>query len=99
MKALASVALLALAAGLAAPAAAQDAPAATAAAVTAPAYPMTPQGAADFIAAVERDLFDWSVEANRVAWVNATYITEDTDALAAAIGAVGTEKNVKYALD
>ena len=54
MKVLASVALLALAAGIAAPAAAQDAAPATA---TAPAFPMTPQGAADFIAAVEKDLF------------------------------------------
>ena len=98
MKALASVALLALAAGLAAaPAAAQDA--APSAAAAEASYPMTTQGAADFIAAVEKDLFDWSVESNRVGWVNATYITEDTDALAAAINAVGTEKNVKYGLE
>ena len=96
MKALASVALLALAAGLAAPAAAQDA--APAAAAT-PAFPMTPQGAADFIAAVEQDLFGFSVEAARVQWVNATYITDDTDALAARYGAIGTEKSVRYALD
>jgi len=96
MKALASVALLALAAGLAAPAAAQDA--APAAAAT-PAFPMTPQGAADFIAAVEKDLFGFSVEAARVAWVNATYITDDTDALNARYGAIGTDKSVRYALD
>jgi len=96
MKALASVALLALAVGLAVPAAAQQAPAAEA---VAPAFPMTPQGAADFVAAVEKDLFDFSVEAGRVAWVNATYITDDTDALAARYGSIGTEKSVKYALD
>ena len=97
MKALASVALLALAAGLATPAAAQDA--APAAASAQPAYPMTPQGAADFVAAVEKDLFDFSVESARVEWVNATYITDDTDALAARYGAIGTEKKVRYALD
>jgi len=97
MKALASVALLALAAGLAVPAAAQDAaPAATTAPAT---QPMTPQGAADFVAAVEKDLFDFSVESNRVQWINATYITDDTDALAARYGAIGTEKSVRYALD
>jgi peptidyl-dipeptidase A len=96
MKVLASVALLALAAGIATPAAAQQAAPAAAAA---PSYPMTPQGAADFVAAAEKDLFDYSVDANRVGWVNATYITDDTDALAAQIGAVGTEKSVKYALD
>ena len=95
MKVLASVAVLALAAGLAVPAAAQDATTAA----EAPAYPMTPQGAADFVAAVEKDLFDFSVEAARVAWVNATYITEDTDALNARYGAIGTEKAVRYALD
>ncbi|HLT03310.1 MAG TPA: M2 family metallopeptidase [Geminicoccaceae bacterium] len=56
-------------------------------------------GAADFVAAVEKDLFDFSVEAARVAWVNATYITYDTDALNARYGAIGTEKSVRYALD
>ena len=95
MKALASVALLALAAGLATPAVAQQAPTEAAA----PAFPMTAQGAADFIAAVEKDLFGFSVEAGRVAWVNATFITDDTDALNARYGAIGTEKSVRYALD
>jgi peptidyl-dipeptidase A len=84
----ASVALSALALAIAAPAAAQDAE-----------FPQTPEGAKAFIAAVEKDLFDYSVEASRVNWVNYTYITEDTDALAAAINAVGTEKSVKYALE
>jgi peptidyl-dipeptidase A len=96
MKALASVALLALAAGLATPAVAQTPAPATAAA---PAYPMTPQGAADFVAAVEKDLFDFSIESARIQWVNATYITDDTDALAARYGAIGTEKSVQYALE
>ena len=99
MRALASVALLALAAGLAMPATAQDAAAMPAAAATATAYPMTPQGAADFVAAVEKDLFDFSVESARVQWINATYIIDDTDALAARYGAIGTEKSVQYALE
>ncbi len=79
------------------PAMASDAPAANTA--TAPAYAMTPAGADAFIAAAEKDLFDYSVEASQVYWVNATYITEDTDALAARVGAIGTEKSVAYALE
>jgi peptidyl-dipeptidase A len=52
-----------------------------------------------FIAAAEKDLFDFSVEGSRVAWINSTYITDDTDALAAKYGEIGTEKAVKYALE
>jgi peptidyl-dipeptidase A len=52
-----------------------------------------------FIAAAEKDLFAFSVEGGRVAWVNSTYITDDTDALAARYGEIGTEKSVKYALE
>ncbi len=63
------------------------------------AYPMTPEGAAEFVAAAEADLFAHSVEAARIDWINATYITHDTNALAAKIGAVGTEKTVRYALE
>lgn len=94
MSHLASIALLALFVAFATPAVAQQS-APTTAAVT---FPMTPQGAADFVAAVEKDLFDYSMDAKRVAWVNQTYITEDTDALAAEMGTLGTEKSVRYAL-
>ncbi len=52
-----------------------------------------------FIAAAEKDLYNFSVESAQVAWINATYITDDTDALAAKYGEVGTEKAVKYALE
>jgi peptidyl-dipeptidase A len=52
-----------------------------------------------FLARVEKDLFDFSVEGARVAWVNNTYITDDTDALAAKYGEIGTEKSVQYALE
>ena len=62
-------------------------------------YPMTPEGAANWVAMVEKDLFDYTVRASQVYWVNATYITHDTDALAAQAGAEGTEKSVEYALE
>ncbi len=93
----ASVALSALAVSLASPALADHHQAAST--ETAAPYPMTPQGAADWVAAVEQDLFDYSVQASQVYWINSTYITEDTDALAAMSGAEGTEKSVRYALE
>ncbi len=85
MKAMISTLSLALSLAVATPALAQAAP--------------TAADADAFIASVEKDLFDYSVEASQVNWVNATYITEDTDAMAARINAVGTEKSVKYALE
>ncbi len=94
----ASVALSAIAIALAAPAAAQGG-ALQPPAASSPTYPLTPQGVAEWVAAVEQDLFDYSVEAARVNWVNANFVTVDTDALTAAINAVGTEKSVKYALE
>ncbi|MBX7531380.1 M2 family metallopeptidase [Qipengyuania sp. 1XM1-15A] len=60
-------------------------------------YPMTPQGAADWVAMVEKDLFDFSVEYGRVLWLNSTYIVHDSNMLAAKYGAVSTEKSVAYA--
>jgi len=75
-------------------------PMAEAPADAAPAEPALTAAAADaFIAAAEKDLFDYSVEANLVNWANATNITDATDAAAAKINAVGTEKSVKYALE
>ena len=105
MKFAASVSLAALAlagcastppAEMAATAPAEAAPSAPAVAAE---YPMTPEGAQAFIAAVEKDLFDLSVIGSRAAWVNATYINDDTDALAAYFGTIGTEKGVKYATE
>ncbi len=94
---LTATALSALAIALAsAPAAAQDAPPPAQEAIAE--YPLTPAGAAQFVAAAEKDMFDYSVEASKVNWVNYTYITPDTDAMAARINAVGTEKSVAYAL-
>ncbi|UKK83535.1 M2 family metallopeptidase [Sphingopyxis sp. BSN-002] len=85
MKAMISTLSLALSLAVATPVFAQSAP--------------TAADADAFIASVEKDLFDYTVEASQVNWVNATYITEDTDAMAARINAVGTEKSVKYALE
>ena len=91
----ASVALTALAVSLATPAMADHHAAGTEAAVSA--YPMTPQGAADWVAMVEKDMFDFSVEYGRVLWLNNTYIVHDSDQLAAKYGAEATEKSVRYA--
>ena len=91
----ATVALSALAVSLATPAMADDhaeTPAAAAAA-----FPMTPQGAADWVAMVEQDMFDFSVEHGRVLWLNSTYIVHDSNQLAAKYGAQATEKSVRYA--
>lgn len=90
------VSRLAIAAALslavtAAPAAAQTAPAATSA-------PTVAQADA-FIAAAEKELFDYSIESNRALWINSTHLTEDTDALAAQVGARGTEMAVRFALE
>ena len=100
----AHVAVAALATALAVPAAAQDKAAQAPATSSTPMidaakFPQTAQGVSDWLAAVEKDLFAFSVEAGRVSWINATYITDDTDALAAAYGTIGTEKAVRYALD
>lgn len=85
MKAMISTLSLALSLAVATPAFAQAAP--------------TAADADAFIASVEKDLFDYTVEASQVNWVNSTYLTEDTDAMASRINAVGTEKSVKYALE
>jgi peptidyl-dipeptidase A len=52
-----------------------------------------------FVAKAEKDLAEFGIEAARVAWINNTYITDDTDALSAKYGAVGTEMSVKLAKD
>ena len=92
MKTLVSVAALAIATlSLPSVAVAQNAPAAMAAPTVA--------DAEAFLAKAEKDLFDFSIEGAQVAWINATYITDDTDALAAKYGEIGTEKSVQYAIE
>ncbi|HEV2569421.1 MAG TPA: M2 family metallopeptidase [Sphingomonas sp.] len=50
-----------------------------------------------FVAKAEKELAEFGVESARVGWINNTYITDDTDALSAKYGAVGTEMSVKFA--
>jgi len=71
----------------------------TALAADKPAKPKPPTAAdADaFVKAAEKELFDFSVFNSQVQWVNNTYITDDTDAVAAKVGADGTEMSVRLA--
>ncbi len=50
-----------------------------------------------FIARAERELGEFAVINARAQWVNSTYITQDTDALAAHFGTIGTEMQVRLA--
>src|SRR3546814_14947461 len=50
-----------------------------------------------FVAAAEKELFDFSVFNARVQWINNTYITEDSDAVAARLGAEGTAMSDRLA--
>ena len=61
--------------------------------------PLPTPGEADvFVARAEKELADFSTPAQQAAWINATYITDDTDAIAAKFGAEGTEMQVRLAL-
>jgi peptidyl-dipeptidase A len=101
MKFAASVSLAALAlASCASTAPAPMAPAAPAAsAAPAPGAAPTVEDARAFVAAAEKDLADLNVISQHAAWVNSTYINDDTDALNAYFGTIGTEKGVQYATD
>ena len=81
----------ALALVLAAPAAAQRK-------AGAPAAP-TAQAADAFVAKTQADLKPIAIDAGRIAWVNATYITDDTDALAAKADANMNTLRVTAALE
>jgi peptidyl-dipeptidase A len=50
-----------------------------------------------FVVQVEKEYADFGVYGAQVAWVNATYITDDTDALSARVGTQGTEMGVRFA--
>ncbi len=80
-----SLIALALSLGLATPVLAQTAP--------------TVADADAFVAKAEQEGFDFSVYNGQVQWINNTYITDDTDAVAARVGAIGTELGVKYATE
>ena len=81
---------VALALALAAPALAQNA---------APATSPTLAEADAFVARAEKELADFGVFNNQAQWINNTYITDDTDAVAARIGAQGTEMSVRLATE
>ena len=66
-------------------------------AIAQPAATPTAKDADAFVAKVEKDLADFSIDGARVAWINNTYINDDTDALAAKYGTIGTEMAVKFA--
>jgi peptidyl-dipeptidase A len=85
MKPLVSSLALAVALACALPAMAQTAP--------------TPADADRFVAGAERELGDFSLYNAQIQWINNTYITEDTDAVAARVGAQGTEMSVRFATD
>ena len=53
--------------------------------------------AAAFVAQAEKELGDFSVLSGRAEWINSTYLTDDTDALAAEFGARRTEMSVRFA--
>ncbi|MBO9579927.1 MAG: M2 family metallopeptidase [Sphingobium sp.] len=59
--------------------------------------PPTAADAKAFVAAAEKEGLEYYVDASRIQWVNSTFITEDTDALAAKSGAQGTEMAVRFA--
>ena len=86
MKTVASSIALALSLVLASPALADDA---------AP----TAADADKFVAGAEKELGDFSIYNAQVSWINNTYITDDTDAVAARVGTIGTEMAVKFAAD
>ena len=57
----------------------------------------TAEQARAFVARAEKELAELNVIAQRASWVNATYITEDTDALTAYFGTQDTELRVRLA--
>jgi len=72
---------------------------ALACALVAPAFAQTAAEADAFVAAAEKDLGAFGIYGAQVAWINNTYITDDTDAVNARVGAETTEKQVRYATE
>jgi len=91
------VSTLALAVALAGCTAKTQTAAEPAAAAPAPQAAATVAEADAFVAAAEKEGAEFGEYGARVAWVNSTYITDDTDWLASKVGAEGTELAVKYA--
>jgi peptidyl-dipeptidase A len=97
MKSRVSLIALAVATGLACAGASVAAQSSQPASAAQPAAAPTKAEAEAFIARAERELAEFSVINSRAQWVNATYITQDTDALSAYFGTIGTEMGVRFA--
>jgi peptidyl-dipeptidase A len=70
--------------------------------LSAPCFAQSAPTAADadkFVAQAEKELADINVYGQQVGWINNTYITDDTDAVAARVGTIGTELSVKFATE
>lgn len=59
----------------------------------------TAYDAENFVELTEAEMFSFSIDAARIYWINSTYINDDTDAMAAQVGAEGTTMSVKAAMD
>ena len=57
----------------------------------------TPQEAEKFISQAEQDLFDLGIKASRASWVEANFITDDTEQIAADAGEIGNTAATRYA--
>ena len=71
-------------------------------AIATPSYAQTAPTKADadtFIANAEKELAGFSTFYAQVSWINATYLTDDTDAVAASVGGRGTELQVRLATE
>nr|WP_298928468.1 M2 family metallopeptidase [uncultured Erythrobacter sp.] len=60
-------------------------------------FPLTPAGAAEFIAAAEAEMAEFSNSASHIYWLQATNINYDSNKLAAEYGAKATLMSVKFA--
>ena len=68
---------------------------ASAPAAQAPAAEPTPEGARAYVAAAEKDLHELGLIGARAAWVNETYVNDDTDAVATYFGAIGNRERAQ----
>jgi peptidyl-dipeptidase A len=71
-------------------------------ALASPAFAQSAPSIADadaFVAKAEKELAAFGVFNAQVQWINNTYITEDSDAVAAKVGADGTEMTVRFATE
>ncbi|MBB6542434.1 M2 family metallopeptidase [Thalassotalea piscium] len=60
---------------------------------------LTAQDAEKFLADVEKETIALNLEGARAAWINANFITDDTDSLAAEANQKSTEAGVRFAME